>query len=72
MTFAGVFTYFKKHSNPVVASGMMERVEKRWKALDQPMFILALVLNPFEGITRFGPKAATSPWSLNRAGKLIC
>ena len=51
MTFAGVFTYFKKHSNPAVASGMMERVEKRWKALDQPMFILALVLNPFEGIS---------------------
>jgi hypothetical protein len=29
------------------------------------MFILALVLNPFEGISRFGDKAAVSPFTLN-------
>ncbi|KAF8226396.1 hypothetical protein L208DRAFT_1425078 [Tricholoma matsutake] len=36
---------------------MTKRIEKRWKALDQPMFILALVLNPFKGISCFGDKA---------------
>jgi hypothetical protein len=44
---------------------MMEQVEKRWKALDQPMFILALVLNLFEGISRFGDLADINPFTLN-------
>jgi hypothetical protein len=65
LTFAGIFLYFQKHLKPSVAAGMTKRVEKRWKALDQPMFILALVLNPFEGISRFGEKAAISPFTLN-------
>lgn len=65
LTFAGIFLYFQKHSNPSVAAGMSKRIEKRWKALDQPMFILALVLNPFEGISQFGDKAAVSPFTLN-------
>jgi hypothetical protein len=29
------------------------------------MFVLTLVLNPFEGISRFGEKAAISPFTLN-------
>ena len=65
LTFAGIFLYFQKHSKPIIAAGMMKRIEKRWKALDQPMFILALVLNPFEGVSRFGEKAAISPFTLN-------
>ncbi|KAF8221706.1 hypothetical protein L208DRAFT_1382148 [Tricholoma matsutake] len=44
---------------------MTKRIEKRWKALDQPMFVLALVLNPFQGISHFGDKAAISPFTLN-------
>ncbi|KAF8883353.1 hypothetical protein CPB84DRAFT_1850995 [Gymnopilus junonius] len=65
LTFAGIFLYFQKHSNPSIAAGMTKRVEKCWKALDQPMFILALVLNPFEGVSHFGNKAAVSPFTLN-------
>lgn len=65
LTFAGIFLYFQKHSKPLVAEGMMKRLEKRWKALDQPMFVLALVLNPFEGISQFGEKATISPFTLN-------
>jgi len=65
LTFAGIFLYFQKHSKPSVAVGMTQRVEKRWKALDQPMFVLALVLNPFEGISRFGDKAGCNPFTLN-------
>ncbi len=60
LTFAGIFLYFQKHSKPSVAAGMITRIEKRWKALDQPIFGLALVLNLFEGISRFGDKAAVS------------
>ena len=44
---------------------MMQRIEKRWKALDQPVFVLALVLNPFEGVSRFGDAAMVSPFTLN-------
>jgi hypothetical protein len=44
LTFAGIFLYFQTHLKPSVATGMAKRVEKCWKALDQPMFILALVL----------------------------
>ena len=65
LTFAGIFLYFQKHSKRAVADGMMKRIEKRWKALDQSMFILALVLNPFEGISHFGDKAAINPFTLN-------
>ncbi|KAF8888469.1 ribonuclease H-like domain-containing protein [Gymnopilus junonius] len=65
LTFAGIFLYFQKHSNPSIAAGMTKRVKKCWKALDQPMFILALVLNPFEGVSCFGNKAAVSPFTLN-------
>ena len=65
LTFAGIFSYFQKHSKPTVAAGMTTRIEKCWKALDQPMFVLALVLHPIEGISRFGDKAAISPFTLN-------
>ncbi|GLB45578.1 putative protein of unknown function (DUF 659) [Lyophyllum shimeji] len=65
LTFAGIFLYFQKHPKHSVANGMAKRIEKRWKALDQPMFVLALVLNPFEGISRFGDKAAISPFTLH-------
>ncbi|KAG6858187.1 hypothetical protein C0995_001975 [Termitomyces sp. Mi166 len=65
LTFAGIFLYFQKHSSPAVATGMAKRIEKRWKALDQPMFVLALVLNPFERLSRFGDKAAVSQFTLH-------
>ena len=65
LSFAGIFLYFQKHSKPAVATGMMKRIEKRWKALDQPMFVLALVLNPFEGVSRFGEKAGLNQFTLN-------
>ncbi|KAG6894099.1 hypothetical protein C0993_012368, partial [Termitomyces sp. T159_Od127] len=59
LSFAGIFLYFQKHMKELVADGMTKRIEKRWKALDQPMFVLALILNPFEGVSCFGPKAGT-------------
>jgi hypothetical protein len=72
LTFAGVFLYFQKHSKLSVVIGMTKRIEKRWKALDQPMFVLALILNPFEGVSRFGEKAAISPFTLNTVLLQVC
>ena len=65
LTFAGIFAHFQKHLKLSVAAGMMEKIEKCWKVLDQPMFVLALILNPFKGILHFGEKAAISPFTLN-------
>ena len=65
ITFAGIFSYFQKHAKPAIATGMMMRIEKCWKALDQLMFVLTLVLNPFEGVSHFGDKAAVSLFILN-------
>ncbi|KAJ7483534.1 hypothetical protein FB451DRAFT_1170127 [Mycena latifolia] len=36
---------------------MLARLEKRWKDCDQPVFITALILNPFEKLSCFGPSA---------------
>ncbi|KAF8910219.1 hypothetical protein CPB84DRAFT_1812890 [Gymnopilus junonius] len=65
LTFAGIYLYFKNHSKPLVAAGMKKRIEKRWKAMDQPMFILTLMLNPFEGLSHFGDQAEVSQFTLN-------
>ncbi|KAJ7886987.1 hypothetical protein B0H13DRAFT_2342629 [Mycena leptocephala] len=65
--FAGVFLHFKRHSNPSISAGMMARIEKRWAALDQPMFVFCLILNPYERLDRFGPRAGTDAFTLSTA-----
>ncbi|KAJ6543742.1 hypothetical protein DFH09DRAFT_1088606 [Mycena vulgaris] len=65
LTFAGLFRHFAGHPNRVVAKGMMERIEKLWTALDQPLFVLCLVLNPYESLERFGDKAGINVFVLN-------
>lgn len=62
LTFTGIFLYFQKHTKPSIATGMMKRIKKCWKAL---MFMLALMLNPFEGISQFGDKVVISPFTLH-------
>ncbi|KAG6863576.1 hypothetical protein C0991_004943 [Blastosporella zonata] len=52
------------HSKPEVALAMAKRVKKQWAALDQPIFVLALVLNPFEGMDCFGDRAEVTQFSL--------
>ncbi|KAJ7756118.1 hypothetical protein B0H14DRAFT_3599712 [Mycena olivaceomarginata] len=63
LTFAGVFRHFSNHPNR--AKGMTARIEKRWAALDQPLFVLCLVLNAYECLERFGEKAAINIFTLN-------
>jgi hypothetical protein len=44
---------------------MTTRIEKRWAALDQPLFVLCLVLNAYECLERFGDKSAINIFTLN-------
>ena len=57
LLLAEVFLHFVKHANTRIRAGMTKRIEKRWLALDQAMFVFALVLNPYEMLSRFGDKA---------------
>ncbi|KAJ7882909.1 ribonuclease H-like domain-containing protein [Mycena leptocephala] len=57
LSLAGMFLRMVDHPEPEVAAGMTTRLEKRWKDCDQPLFLLALILNPFEQLSCFGPKA---------------
>ncbi|KAJ7339927.1 ribonuclease H-like domain-containing protein [Mycena albidolilacea] len=66
LTFAGLFRHFRAHSKPAVSQAMCSRIEKRWAALDQPLVVFCLILNPHEGLTRFGDKAGLNVFVLNR------
>ncbi|KAJ6548268.1 hypothetical protein B0H10DRAFT_1969220 [Mycena sp. CBHHK59/15] len=55
LTIVGIFLHFSDHPEPEVKSLMLIRLEKRWKDCDQPVFLAALILNPFEMMTCFGP-----------------
>ncbi|KAJ7463541.1 ribonuclease H-like domain-containing protein [Mycena latifolia] len=57
LTIAGIYLRFADHPEPHVKDGMLARLEKRWKDCDQPVFIAALTLNPFEKLSCFGPNA---------------
>ncbi|KAJ6573792.1 ribonuclease H-like domain-containing protein [Mycena vulgaris] len=57
LAFAGLYRHFLGHENASLGKHMCKRLEKRWKEMDQAVFILALVLNPFEMLSRFGNKA---------------
>lgn len=46
---------------------MMKRIEKRWAAFDQPLFIFCLILNPYERLERFGPNAGANAFTLSTA-----
>lgn len=62
---AGIFLHFSEHPEPELAAAMKSRMEKRWKDCDQQIFILALVLNPFKGLSRFGDSAGLNHIKLN-------
>lgn len=72
LTLAGIFLHFDHHTDHSVAAGMRKRLEKRWKALDQPMFIFALILNPYECLDHFGDKAGVNVFSLNTLLMDVC
>ncbi|KAJ6484889.1 ribonuclease H-like domain-containing protein [Mycena sanguinolenta] len=57
LTLAGLYLHYVDHPEPEVSTSLVARLEKRWKACDQPLFLVALILNPFEGLSCFGPRA---------------
>ena len=52
--------YFLDHPDPEVSTKMTQCIEKWWKSVYQPLFILCQILNPFEGLSWFGDKADLS------------
>ncbi|KAI4293644.1 hypothetical protein K525DRAFT_176946, partial [Schizophyllum commune Loenen D] len=63
LMIAGIYLQFEAHPEPAVRVKMLERLEKRWKDADQPVYMVALMMNPFEGLSRFGPHAGLDPIS---------
>ncbi|KAJ7851168.1 hypothetical protein B0H14DRAFT_3451560 [Mycena olivaceomarginata] len=57
LTIAGIFLRFADHPEPNVKDKILARLERRWKDCDQPAFLLALILSPFEKLSCFGPNA---------------
>jgi len=60
LTIAGIFLHFVNHPEPNVAKHMCTHIEKWWKDYNQSLFILCLVLNPYEGCSAFGQAANLS------------
>ncbi|KAF8196213.1 hypothetical protein K438DRAFT_1760391 [Mycena galopus ATCC 62051] len=60
LCFAGLYRHFHGHSIRRVSQDMCARIEKRWDALDQPLFVFCLILNHYEVLERFGDKAGLS------------
>jgi hypothetical protein len=63
LSLAGVFLRFFEHPEEV-KKAMTTRIEKRWGDCDQLLFILALVLNPWEQLLCFGEGANLDPFLL--------
>ncbi|KZP22392.1 hypothetical protein FIBSPDRAFT_690520, partial [Athelia psychrophila] len=65
LSLAGIFLHFCAHPIEDVRLGMMKRLEKRWKDYDQPLYLIALILNPFEALSSFGDKAGMDHFKCN-------
>ncbi|KAJ7050855.1 ribonuclease H-like domain-containing protein [Mycena amicta] len=57
LALAGLFLHFRDHTNKELGKRMCKRLEKCWKELDQVVLIIALIFNPFQGLSRFGDNA---------------
>jgi hypothetical protein len=65
LTLVGMYLHFHNHPISEVAAGMMKRLEKWWKDCDQPLFLLAMILNPFEVLSCFGEQAGMNHFRCN-------
>jgi hypothetical protein len=57
LALAGIYLRFSEHPEPEIKEQLLPRIEKCWSDCDQPLFLLALILNPWEKLSRFGEKA---------------
>jgi len=65
LTFAGVYLHFNCHPNCALATRMKKHIEMWWNALDQPMFVFALILNPYQHLNHIGDQASANVFTLN-------
>ncbi|KAJ7227341.1 ribonuclease H-like domain-containing protein [Mycena pura] len=71
LALAGLYLHFGRFSARVnaeeraIGKKMCARIDKRFKELDQAVFVLALVLNPFQKLSRFGDNANIDPFILS-------
>jgi hypothetical protein len=61
LALMGLYLHFTRHPEPEVADAMCQRIEKRWKDCDQPLFLLSLILNPWYKFSVFGEEANMDP-----------
>lgn len=72
LTIAGIYIHFSAHPEPAVRQHMCARLEKRWKDCDQLLFILALILNPYKGLSAFGENAGLNSFNLQNMLISVC
>lgn len=72
LTLVGMFLHLCNHPIDVVKTKMLKHLEKQWKDCDQPLFILALILNPFKGLSCFGDKAGMNHFKCNTLLIRVC
>jgi len=65
LTLVGMYLHFHNHPIPEVVTRMIRRLEKRWKDCDQSLFLLAVILNPFEGLSCFREQAGMNHFKYN-------
>jgi hypothetical protein len=65
LSLVGVFLRFSEHPEPEVAREMLVRIEKRWRDTDQLLFLLALILNPWEQLSCFGDEAGMDHFTVS-------
>jgi hypothetical protein len=57
LCMVAVFLRFTAHPEVNVSAEMIKRIKKRWSDCDQLLFLLALILNPWEKLSCFGEDA---------------
>lgn len=65
LTLVGMYLHFSNHPELTVQDGMKKHLEKRWKDCDQSLFLLTLILNPFEGMSRFREQSGMNHFRCN-------
>lgn len=65
LSLVGMYLHFCEHPIDHVRLGMMKCIGKWWKDCDQPFYLITLILNPFEGLSAFGDKAAMDHFKCN-------
>jgi len=58
--------------NQKVADGMTKQIEKHWKDCNQPLFLLTVILNPFEDLSSFGENAGMNYLKCNNLLIAVC